>query len=192
GLIAGITVVILVGWVLPYSFLAFRARRGDMFADEYKRTAKKVGLFALVPWARKVAGQRTPKDRCPYCNKRSDNIEAYTDLNFYACPHCRENITPIYDLKDYVDHLVSQLEMASRRKASGSDMASVVEKDAMLKLVRGILTLAVRRRASDLHAESDAEGMKIRARIDGIMYEMMTLPQSIANAFVSAIKVMAN
>ncbi len=192
GAITALSVVVLIGWVLPYSFLAFRARRGDLFAEEYRQSAKKVGLFALVPWARKVAGQKPPKNRCPFCNKGIDNIDSYTDLNFYACPHCRENITPIYDMKDYVDHLVQQLEMASKRKTGSTDMGAVVEKDAMLKLVRGVLTLAVRRRASDLHAESDPEGLKIRARIDGIMYDMMALPQSIANSYVSAIKVMAN
>jgi type II secretory ATPase GspE/PulE/Tfp pilus assembly ATPase PilB-like protein len=190
--VIGIPLVILVGWVLPYQFFKFRAHRGDIFAANYLFPARKFGLAMLFPYFFSVAKQPSAKNRCPFCNKGIDNIESYSDLNFFTCPHCRENITPIYDMKDYVDHLMEQLLAAQKRNKKGGSGESTLERDAMLKLVRGVLTLTVRRRASDFHLESENEGGKIRARIDGIMYELMSLPRELTPAFISAMKVMAN
>ncbi|MGI8906694.1 MAG: ATPase, T2SS/T4P/T4SS family [Candidatus Sumerlaeaceae bacterium] len=188
----GIPLIIIVGWVLPYQFFKFRAHRGDIFAANYLYPSKKFGLAMLFPYALNYAKQPSSKNRCPFCNKGIDNIESYSDLNFFTCPHCRENITPIYDMKDYVEHLMEQLVAAQKRTKKGGSGDSTIERDAMLKLVRGVLTLTVRRRASDFHLESENEGGKIRARIDGIMYELMTLPRELTPSFISAMKVMAN
>ena len=62
----------------------------------------------------------------------------------------------------------------------------------MQKLVRAILTLAVRRRASDLHLDTEADGALLRARIDGMMYEMLVMAKPVGIAFISALKIMAN
>lgn len=187
-----IPLVIIVGWVLPYQFFKFRAHHGDVNAANYLFPSKKYGVAMLIPYFANVAKQPSAKNRCPFCNKGIDNIDAYNDLNFFTCPHCRENITPIYDMKDYVEHLMEQLLAAQKRNKKGGSGESTLERDAMLKLVRGVLTLTVRRRASDFHLESENEGGKIRARIDGIMYELMTLPRELTPAFISAMKVMAN
>ncbi len=173
------------GW-----FLRFRAQKGDVLAAEHRLMAARIGMLALIPYVVKAIKSGPPKNRCPFCNKGIDNIESYSDLNFYTCPHCRENITPIYDLRDYISHLIQSLEAEARRsKTGGSDLP--VEKDAMLKLVRAVITLAVRRRASDLHLDTENDGSKIRARIDGLMYELLAFPRLITNAFISALKIMA-
>jgi type II secretory ATPase GspE/PulE/Tfp pilus assembly ATPase PilB-like protein len=95
-------------------------------------------------------------------------------------------------MKDYVNHLIVQLRTSQKQSAKHGKNDTLIEKDAMLKLVRGVLALAIRRRASDLHKETETEGGKVRARIDGIMYELLILPREISPAFISAIKVMAN
>ncbi|MEI7635286.1 MAG: GspE/PulE family protein [bacterium] len=178
-------------WHLPRKFVVRRARRGDLAAAEARYYVRWLGIFALLPWVFKKLKSIRPKNACPFCGKSIDNINSYADLNFFVCPHCRENITPIYDLKDYITHLMRQAgsEMSHKK---GVKQESVIERDAMLKLVRAVLTLCLRQRASDVHVDSDMEGAKVRARIDGMMYDMMALPKSVSNMFISAIKIMAN
>jgi type II secretory ATPase GspE/PulE/Tfp pilus assembly ATPase PilB-like protein len=184
------TVVVLgLLWLIPAWFLKVRAGRGDVIAAEHRLMARRVGILALIPYTVKSLKAGPPKNRCPFCNKGIDNIDQYADLNFVGCPFCGEHITPIYSLKDYITHLVQQVEMEARRSKGGAE--AMVEKDAMSKLIRAVLTMAVRRRASDLHVDTETEGTKVRARIDGVMYELLSFPRSIVNAFISAIKIMA-
>ncbi len=181
---------ILIFWIIPYALVRSRSRKGDVLAAEARQSVKRWGIIAFIPYLFKSLAAAKPKNRCPFCNKTLDRIDDYTDLNFYSCPHCRETITPIYDLKDYINHLIRQVDLSSRHAKRG--LETVVERDAMVKLVRAVITLAFRRRASDLHLESDLEGAKLRIRVDGMMYDFLSLPKSVSSAFISALKIMAN
>lgn len=61
----------------------------------------------------------------------------------------------------------------------------------IVALVDLVLAQAVQRRASDIHIEPVGSGMRVRARIDGVLRELMTLPPHSRGAVVSRIKVMA-
>jgi type II secretory ATPase GspE/PulE/Tfp pilus assembly ATPase PilB-like protein len=50
---------------------------------------------------------------------------------------------------------------------------------------------AIRDRASDIHFEPDEKGLRIRFRIDGFLYEILTLPKAIHPSLTSRIKVLA-
>ncbi len=186
----GIPTFIFLFWLLPYWIIRYRSKKGDIVAADLRERARRIGLIALVLYGIRLAKATKPKNRCPFCNKSLDKLDAYSDLNFYACPHCHEPITPIYDLKDYIDHLIKQLELQLRH--SKENVIAGVERDLMLKLVRAVITLAVRKRASDLHLESEIDGAKLRVRVDGMMYDFMHLPRSVSLAFISALKIMAN
>ena len=54
-----------------------------------------------------------------------------------------------------------------------------------------ILADAVRRRASDVHLEPLPDGLRVRFRIDGTLYEATSPPPDLADAIVSRIKVLA-
>jgi type II secretory ATPase GspE/PulE/Tfp pilus assembly ATPase PilB-like protein len=54
-----------------------------------------------------------------------------------------------------------------------------------------LLAQAVRDRASDIHLEPEADHLRVRLRIDGVLHEAMTLPKDIHAALVSRFKVMA-
>lgn len=188
--VAGLWILL---WILPYQILKFLARRGDSEAGERLLNARKFGIFSLLGYLKHRASQaRATRHRCPFCNKGIDNMDEYKDLNFVVCPHCREPITPVYEINDYIDHLITQLKISQKANAKGHRGDLLIEKNAMLKLVRGVLSLSIRRRASDIHLETLNEGGKVRARIDGIMYELLVLPREISAAFISALKVMAN
>ena len=50
---------------------------------------------------------------------------------------------------------------------------------------------AVRDRASDVHIEPMGDRVRVRNRVDGALHEVLSLPQSMAQALVSRIKIMA-
>ncbi len=54
-----------------------------------------------------------------------------------------------------------------------------------------LLAQAVRDRASDIHLEPEADSLRVRLRIDGVLHETMRLPKDIHAALVSRFKVMA-
>jgi type II secretory ATPase GspE/PulE/Tfp pilus assembly ATPase PilB-like protein len=188
-----IVLIILIWWVIPVQVFKYISRRGDIFAAQARLQAKKIGLLAVIPYVIKRMKQTGPKNRCPFCGKGIDDIETYSDLNFLVCPNCRENITPVFSIQDYIAHLTKNLEVEySHGRKGGGDLESITERDAMLKLIRAIITLAVRRRASDLHIEPETDKVKIRARVDGMLHDILSLPKSLSNSIVSAVKVMAN
>ena len=61
----------------------------------------------------------------------------------------------------------------------------------IIKLVNLVLSQAVKARASDIHIEPYQGKLKIRHRVDGILYDMLTPPKHIQSTLVSRIKIMA-
>jgi type IV pilus assembly protein PilB len=62
----------------------------------------------------------------------------------------------------------------------------------IVKLVNGILINAIKERASDVHIEPYESSLRVRQRVDGIMYTVMNLPVKIKSAVTSRLKIMAN
>ncbi|NVM26633.1 MAG: type II secretion system ATPase GspE [Desulfobacterales bacterium] len=61
----------------------------------------------------------------------------------------------------------------------------------IIKLVNLMLSQAVKARASDIHIEPYQNRIKIRYRVDGILYDMMSPPKHIQSTLISRIKIMA-
>lgn len=61
----------------------------------------------------------------------------------------------------------------------------------MIKLVNILLAQAIKDRASDIHIEPYQNSVKVRYRIDGMLYNILNLPRKVQSALVSRIKIMA-
>ena len=61
----------------------------------------------------------------------------------------------------------------------------------VIKLVNLMLSRAVRDNASDIHIEPYQDMVKIRKRVDGILYDMYTPPKHIQSKLISRVKIMA-
>jgi type IV pilus assembly protein PilB len=72
------------------------------------------------------------------------------------------------------------------------DIKELAESNPVKKLLNYVLLQAIRDKASDVHFEPFEDEYKMRYRIDGVLYEMVPPPKSIALAVASRIKVMAN
>jgi type IV pilus assembly protein PilB len=62
----------------------------------------------------------------------------------------------------------------------------------VVKLVNLILLDAIRKNASDIHVEPYERQLRIRYRIDGVLYEVMKPPVKLKHAITTRIKVMSN
>ncbi len=62
----------------------------------------------------------------------------------------------------------------------------------VIKLVNLILVQAVKDRASDIHLEPFEKSLRLRYRIDGMLYDSAAPPKSLQAAITSRIKIMAN
>ena len=70
-------------------------------------------------------------------------------------------------------------------------LAAVAEETSIIKLVNLIIMQAVKDRASDIHIEPEEDKVRIRYRIDGVLYEIQNIPKHLQSALASRIKVMA-
>lgn len=65
------------------------------------------------------------------------------------------------------------------------------EEAPIIRMVNLILSRAIRARASDIHIEPFSKKLRVRYRIDGILYPMTSFPKKVQNAVVSRIKILS-
>jgi len=101
-----------------------------------------------------------------------------------------------YDLsQDSAEQLVQNME------ENGATIISEIEERAdllddtsdapIIKLVNHIISQSVKARSSDIHIEPYQDSFKVRHRVDGILYDLLTPPKWIQPALISRIKIMA-
>lgn len=79
----------------------------------------------------------------------------------------------------------------SEESANVVDLEKASSEAPVVKLVNLTLVNAIKKNASDIHIECYEKKMRIRYRIDGVLYEEMSPPMRFKNALVSRIKIMS-
>ena len=72
-----------------------------------------------------------------------------------------------------------------------SSLKSMSEDAPVVRLVNVLLVDSLRRAASDIHVEPYEKELRIRFRIDGVLYDVMHPPLKMRDALISRIKIMA-
>ena len=95
----------------------------------------------------------------------------------------------------------SAQELVQTMEEDGHDILSQIEDTAdllddtsdapIIRLVNHIISQSSKARASDIHIESYQNSFKVRYRVDGILYDLLSPPKWILPALISRIKVMA-
>ena len=89
------------------------------------------------------------------------------------------------DAADDLDHLAEEISQEPKDLLDASDDAPII------KLVNSMLQHAVKERASDVHLEPFEREIRVRFRIDDVLYEpMKPLPRALQASIVSRIKIM--
>ena len=138
-----------------------------------------------------------------------DNIEAKEALKFIATrlnqPFkifliSRRDLAAV--LQEYkgisgeVTKVLGELEVAlSEEPTLPKEMireTSFVEDAPITKMVAVILRHATEGRASDIHIEPSGDKLRVRFRVDGVLYTSLFLPIKVHDAIVSRIKILTN
>lgn len=66
------------------------------------------------------------------------------------------------------------------------------QKQPIVKAVNLVLNEAIEKRSSDIHLEPTEEDLRVRYRIDGILYDMHSIPKKNLRGILARIKILAN
>ena len=86
-----------------------------------------------------------------------------------------------------------ELELLEELETDGSELSEMAQEASVVRLVNEILLEAIETRTSDVHIESQGEGLVVRYRIDGILHTQ-PMPAEINHfraAIISRLKIMA-
>jgi type IV pilus assembly protein PilB len=92
---------------------------------------------------------------------------------------------------DLVENQPADLELVQQIETDQNTIDEMAEASPVINLVNGLIQRAVRDRASDIHIECARTKSTVRFRIDGVLYEILTLRPDLHAAAVSRLKVMA-
>jgi type II secretion system protein E len=98
-----------------------------------------------------------------------------------------ESVADAVDLRGAVVEVVSDDE-----EGAFDDVRALAAQAPVIKLVNVLILDALKARASDLHLESTAEGLRVRHRIDGVLHDVSRPPKTYQAAVISRVKIMAN
>jgi len=135
------------------------------------------------------------------------NLFAVDDIRFLTRKNIRVTVATetaikqamdrFYDAGTGVDEVLSEFSdegvdlIESSEDLDIGELESAAEQAPVVKLVNLVLVDAIRKGASDIHLEPYEKSLRVRYRIDGVLYEIMRPPLKLKNAIVSRLKIMS-
>jgi len=130
-----------------------------------------------------------------------DNVSKMTHRPVKPAVSTRAVITAVIDvayqqrstvIEEVAEELDSQnLDQLVDEVSASDDLLDVVNRPPVIRLVNDILFRALQMRASDIHVHPYETKIQIRYRVDGILYDMLSLNRNVLPLIISRIKVMA-
>jgi general secretion pathway protein E len=117
---------------------------------------------------------------CPY-----EEIDRITTHYFDLQNHSAAQVISDIEEEDIGVLMTEPLE--ERR-----DLLDLANEAPIIRLMNVIISQAAKERASDIHIEPYEKDLRVRYRIDGVLYQSLSPPRSYHAAIVSRIKIMAN
>ena len=136
------------------------------------------------------------------------NIFAIDDIKFITGYEVEPTVAAESAIKRLIDRHYDQADSMARvmqdmafdelevveeaAEDAAADLSGLADESApVVKLVNSVLADAVRKGASDIHIEPYERMVRVRYRIDGTLYEVMSPPFKLKAAITSRIKIMA-
>ena len=95
-------------------------------------------------------------------------------------------------LKDMAEEGDVEVGQESIDDANLDEMVEGAGEAPVIRIVNSILIEALRKHASDIHIEPMEKHVRLRNRIDGVLYENPSPPKNLQNAIISRLKIMSN
>ncbi len=134
-----------------------------------------------------------------------DAITSSTDMELVPVIGLEKEIEEIIDsisnepaqalediLKDMAEEGEVELGKDGVDDDSLDDMLETAGEAPVIRIVNSILIEALRKGASDIHIEPMEKSVRLRNRIDGVLFECPSPPKNLQNAIVSRLKIMSN
>ncbi|MBI1333761.1 MAG: type II secretion system protein GspE [Armatimonadetes bacterium] len=97
-----------------------------------------------------------------------------------------------FDVRQKTRSVLDEIQIDRGVQTSQIDeLIDQVEEAPLVRLVSSVLLAASSAGASDIHVEPQEGNVRVRFRVDGVLYDQMTIPTSHLAAFVSRLKVMS-
>ncbi len=105
----------------------------------------------------------------------------------------QEALAMYYRAKSEIERQVEQIAPEPLPPTEAPRLtAEEVIQNPVARVIELILNQAVRDRASDVHIVPDADGLRVRYRIDGILHDMLKAPMTVHGPLVSRVKILAD
>jgi len=137
----------------------------------------------------------------PFDTEAIDNVSRLTKSAVNIALATKTTITAAIDTayeqkSTVIDEVAEELDAQNLDQlvdevATADDLLDVVNRPPVIRLVNDILFRALQLRASDIHVHPYESKIQIRYRIDGILYDTLSLNRNVLSLVVSRIKVMA-
>jgi type IV pilus assembly protein PilB len=102
-----------------------------------------------------------------------------------------ETETEDYDVEDILADVEEDDVELIKEESPDSDVGDA-ESSPVVRYVNHIIQSAIKEGASDIHIEPGDKSLRVRFRIDGLLFEMMSPPRKMHASLTSRIKIMAN
>ncbi len=205
-------ILVQLGFLRPEALAEFLARQAGTEAVNLNRMSIDQAILALVPHdvARRCVGM--PVSRIngtltvaladPFDVTAVDTLQQVTGLGIEVVTAPERDILNCLELYyssgDTIDQSIDKV-LDQKEKESAQTLEEVLGKMAnkdedapVIRAVRQIITRAVNSRASDIHFEPEERMMRVRTRIDGVLFEDVLIPKAMQSAVITRMKILAD
>ena len=205
-------IVIQLGFIRPEALAEFLGRQAGTEAVNLNRISVDQSVLSLVPLdiARRCVGMPVSRRNGtltvaladPFDITAVDTLQQVTGLGIEVVTAPERDILNCLELYythgDTIGESIDKvLDQKDKQAALTLDevlnkMANKDEDAPVIRAVRQIITRAVNNRASDIHFEPEERMMRVRTRIDGVLFQDVLIPKAMQSAVVTRMKILAD
>jgi type IV pilus assembly protein PilB len=119
-----------------------------------------------------------------------DDITMVTGFEVRRAVASPEHIDALIEQLGTLEGSVQELD-DENYEAEVIELRESADEAPVVKLVHAVIADAVRRGASDIHFEPRGHDMRVRFRVDGVVFDSTTVPRHLIAGLVSRVKIMA-
>jgi type IV pilus assembly protein PilB len=125
------------------------------------------------------------------------NLLALDDIGMATGYEVRRAVAPSEHIDALIEQLgtlsgsVTEVEEPETYEAEVIELRESADEAPIVKLVHAVIADAVRRGVSDVHFEPSGQDMRVRFRVDGVVFDSTTVPRHLISGLISRIKIMA-
>ncbi len=135
------------------------------------------------------------------------NISAFEEIRYISGYQVKPVMATLADIELGLNRYYGPLrtvedaikQASKQKKDSEADKADIALQDLemasqdapVVKIVNSVISEAIKQNASDIHFEPQKDRLRVRFRIDGMLYEKVSAPKELLRSLVSRIKIIS-